>query len=258
MQAGPLAEPVAMPVAGPMQAGPLGGPLAMPMQAGPVAMPMQAEPLAIPMQGGPLAGPIAMPMQTKPIAMQTKPIAMQTKPIAMQTGPIAMQGGPTINGVNQTTAQALPEIKVGGYTTNDPIETNPAVQIKTAMPIENAMPAVPVAETAVPVAETAVPVAETMPTEPTMPANTIPIELKEPNATEEIIINPDLDEELLQSLINTTRQLIVELYVACENDFLEGIILFESIVAVQLAKTTASQLKLLNDVSLEYLDEHLI
>jgi hypothetical protein len=91
-----------------------------------------------------------------------------------------------------------------------------------------------------------------------MPANTIPIELKEPNATEEIIINPDLDEELLQSLINTTRQLIVELYVACENDFLEGIILFESIVAVQLAKTTASQLKLLNDVSLEYLDEHLI
>jgi hypothetical protein len=162
-----------------------------------------------------------------------------------------MQGGPTINGVNQTTAQALPEIKVGGYTTNDPIETNPAVQIKTAMPIENAMPAVPVAETAVPVAET-------MPTEPTMPANTIPIELKEPNATEEIIINPDLDEELLQSLINTTRQLIVELYVACENDFLEGIILFESIVAVQLAKTTASQLKLLNDVSLEYLDEHLI
>ena len=75
---------------------------------------------------------------------------------------------------------------------------------------------------------------------------------------ETITINPDLDETLLQSLVNTTRKLIVELYVACENDFLEGITLFESIVAVQLAKTTASQIKLLNDISLEYLDEHQI
>ena len=184
-----------------------------------------------------------MPMQTVPIAMQT----MQAGPIAMQT----MQGGPTINGVNQTTAQALPEIKVGGYTLNAPIETNPTVPV----PIETAVP-VPI-ETAMPVPiETAMPV----PIETAMPSTTIPIpiELKEPIATEEIIINPDLDEELLQSLINTTRQLIVELYVACENDFLEGITLFESIVAVQLAKTTASQIKLLNDVSIEYLDEHLV
>ena len=73
---------------------------------------------------------------------------------------------------------------------------------------------------------------------------------------ETITINTDLDETLLQTLVNTTRKLIVELYVACENDFLEGITLFESIVAVQLAKTTASQIKLLNDISLEYLDEH--
>ena len=89
------------------------------------------------------------------------------------------------------------------------------------------------------------------------PADATAEEIKPPaDELETITINPDLDETLLQSLVNTTRKLIVELYVACENDFLEGITLFESIVAVQLAKTTASQIKLLNDISLDYLDEH--
>ena len=69
-------------------------------------------------------------------------------------------------------------------------------------------------------------------------------------------ISPNLDPTLLQSLMNTTRQLIVELYVTCETDFLEGIVLFESIVAMQLAKTTNSQIKLLNDLSMDYLAEH--
>jgi hypothetical protein len=72
-----------------------------------------------------------------------------------------------------------------------------------------------------------------------------------------IIIHPDLNESLLQSLVNTTRQLIVELYVSCEADFLEGITLFESIVAVQLAKTTGSQIKLLNDMTIDYLEHNL-
>jgi hypothetical protein len=102
----------------------------------------------------------------------------------------------------------------------------------------------PVASDAKPVASDAKPVDMTNEIKP--PAEEL----------ETITINPDLDETLLQSLVNTTRKLIVELYVACENDFLEGITLFESIVAVQLAKTTASQIKLLNDISLEYLDEH--
>ena len=73
---------------------------------------------------------------------------------------------------------------------------------------------------------------------------------------ESVIIHPNLDDKLLQSLINTTRKLIVELYVTCETDFLEGIVLFESIVAMQLAKTTNSQIKLLNELSMDYLAEH--
>jgi len=71
-----------------------------------------------------------------------------------------------------------------------------------------------------------------------------------------VIIHPNLDPTLLQSLINTTRQLIVELYLTCETDFLQGIVLFESIVAMQLAKTTNSQIKLLNDLTMDYLVEH--
>jgi len=68
-----------------------------------------------------------------------------------------------------------------------------------------------------------------------------------------VLINPDLDETLLQSLVNSTRKLIIELYVTCEADFLQGIILFESIVAVQLAKTTTSQIKFLNNMAVQHL-----
>ena len=80
---------------------------------------------------------------------------------------------------------------------------------------------------------------------------------EEPKEEEtDVLINPNLTDELLQSLINTTRKLIVELYLTCEMDFLEGVTIFESIVAVQLAKTTGAQIKYLNDMTSEYLVEH--
>jgi len=72
----------------------------------------------------------------------------------------------------------------------------------------------------------------------------------------EATINPDLDQELLDSLINSARKLIVNLYITCENDFMEGIHIFEAIVAVQLGKTTNSQINVLNNLYLEYLAEH--
>ena len=77
----------------------------------------------------------------------------------------------------------------------------------------------------------------------------------ESGLNEEIILNPDLDEEMLTVLINSARQLIVQLYVTCEEDFLKGISLFEGIVAVQLAKTTNSQILDLNNTILDYLAE---
>jgi len=70
---------------------------------------------------------------------------------------------------------------------------------------------------------------------------------------ETAVINPNLKDAMLPGLINTTRQLIVDLYITCETDFLEGITLMEGIIAAQLAKTTTSQLKLLNSKTIEYL-----
>jgi flagellar biosynthesis GTPase FlhF len=73
---------------------------------------------------------------------------------------------------------------------------------------------------------------------------------------EEATINPNLDQDLLDRLINSARKLIVNLYITCENDFMEGIHIFEAIVAVQLGKTTNSQINILNNLYLEYLAEH--
>jgi hypothetical protein len=76
------------------------------------------------------------------------------------------------------------------------------------------------------------------------------------NETETVSINPNLNNALLESYINSTRSLIVQLYNTCEIDFLEGISLFESIVATQLAKTTNFQIKYLNDLTTDYLIDH--
>ena len=70
----------------------------------------------------------------------------------------------------------------------------------------------------------------------------------------EVIINPNLDEKFLQNLINTTRKLIVKLYIQCEMDFLEGIHIFEAIVSNQLAKTINSQVSLLDVMTENYLE----
>ena len=77
-----------------------------------------------------------------------------------------------------------------------------------------------------------------------------------PDEIEDVTINPDLDEKLLDSLINSARKIIVNLYITCENDFIEGIHIFEAIVAAQLGKTTNSQINILNHMTLDYLAEH--
>jgi hypothetical protein len=46
----------------------------------------------------------------------------------------------------------------------------------------------------------------------------------------EIVINPELNDESLQKVVELARNLIVELYVGCEKDFIKGLNIFESIV----------------------------
>ena len=76
------------------------------------------------------------------------------------------------------------------------------------------------------------------------------------NTVGEIIIQPRLDDDELQRLIKTTRKIIVELYSRCEMDFLDGMHIFEAIVATQLAKSTNSQVQLLDQITEEYLEKN--
>jgi hypothetical protein len=71
--------------------------------------------------------------------------------------------------------------------------------------------------------------------------------VKDPNdPTKEVIrVNPELTEMLLQDLIAETRSTIVELYLKCETDFVEGVKLYEAIVESQILETAQSQIQTL-------------
>ena len=61
----------------------------------------------------------------------------------------------------------------------------------------------------------------------------------DPVTSKQIIrVNPDLDEDTLQELVVQTRELIIELYLNCETDFIEGIKIYEAIIEKQILETT--------------------
>jgi hypothetical protein len=69
--------------------------------------------------------------------------------------------------------------------------------------------------------------------------NKIFVYVLDPVTDKEVIrINPDLTESGLQELIVKTRNLIIELYLKCETDFVEGVKIYEAIVESQIFNTT--------------------
>jgi hypothetical protein len=61
----------------------------------------------------------------------------------------------------------------------------------------------------------------------------------DPTTKKEVIrINPDLTNDGLQDTIVETRRLIIELYLKCETDFIEGVKIYEAIVESQIFQTT--------------------
>ena len=58
-----------------------------------------------------------------------------------------------------------------------------------------------------------------------------------------IRVNPKLNEATLQKAVEDTRKIIIQLYVKCETDFLEGIKLYEAIVEAKILETTENQIK---------------
>ena len=61
-----------------------------------------------------------------------------------------------------------------------------------------------------------------------------------------VIIDPSLNEKKLQELINTTRQLIIKLYLTCEKDFANTLSVYEAIIARQVFETSKAQLETLD------------
>jgi len=64
-----------------------------------------------------------------------------------------------------------------------------------------------------------------------------------------IRINPKLTDEILQSAVIKTRKLIIDLYVKCETDYVNGVKLYEAIVEKKILDTTEKQLNNLNEES---------
>lgn len=70
-----------------------------------------------------------------------------------------------------------------------------------------------------------------------------------------IRINPKLNEDSLQKIIDNTRKIIIDLYVKCETDYLNGIKLYEAIVETQILKTTEKQIENLKKDAQKISDE---
>jgi putative heme iron utilization protein len=74
--------------------------------------------------------------------------------------------------------------------------------------------------------------------------NKIFVYVLDPVTEKEVIrINPDLTESGLQELIVETRKLVIELYLKCETDFVEGVKIYEAIVESQIFNTTQKHIE---------------
>lgn len=74
--------------------------------------------------------------------------------------------------------------------------------------------------------------------------NKIFVYVLDPVTEKEVIrVNPDLTESGLQELIVETRKLVIELYLRCETDFVEGVKIYEAIVESQIFNTTQKHIE---------------
>ena len=70
-----------------------------------------------------------------------------------------------------------------------------------------------------------------------------------------IRVNPKLTDESLQKAVQNTRRFIVDLYVKCENDYVNGVKLFEAIVESKIIETTQKQIETLKNQANKIIEE---
>jgi hypothetical protein len=64
-----------------------------------------------------------------------------------------------------------------------------------------------------------------------------------------IKINPELTEQLLQEIVDETRNIIIDLYLKCEADFVEGVKLYEAMIESLIFNSTKNQIESLQRAS---------
>lgn len=86
--------------------------------------------------------------------------------------------------------------------------------------------------------------------------NTLFIFIKDPYTNnKKIRVNPKLNEEILQKCVENTRKLIVNLYVTCEMDYVNGVKIYEAIVESKILETTQKQIDNLKKQAISIIDE---
>jgi len=70
-----------------------------------------------------------------------------------------------------------------------------------------------------------------------------------------IRVNPKLTDELLQKSVEKTRSFIVDLYVKCETDYVNGVKLYEAIVESKILETTQKQIESLKTEAAKIIKE---
>jgi hypothetical protein len=70
-----------------------------------------------------------------------------------------------------------------------------------------------------------------------------------------IRVNPKLTDDLLQKAVEKTRKFIVDLYIKCETDYVNGVKLYEAIVETKIAETTQKQIETLKKEASKIISE---
>lgn len=78
----------------------------------------------------------------------------------------------------------------------------------------------------------------------------------DPYTSKKVIrVNPKLTEEMLNQIVIKTRKIIMELYVKCEKDYVNGIKLYEAIVERKILETTQKQIENLKKEANKIIEE---
>jgi len=80
--------------------------------------------------------------------------------------------------------------------------------------------------------------------------NDLFVYVDDPVTKQQIVrVNPELNEDTLQEVVEKSRNVIIELYLQCEGDFAKGVKLYEAIVESQIFETSKRQIVTLHNAA---------